>query len=79
VPGLHNYPSSEILKPFSDYYGDQVYIMCIFMHTGKILIHSKKSKQPQQVGRMLCTCNPMTQKAQAVKLRQYQCHEYSPS
>jgi hypothetical protein len=59
-------PNSEILKPSSDFYGDQAYRMCIFMHTGKILIFIKKSKQTQQVGRMFCPSNPMTQKAQAV-------------
>jgi hypothetical protein len=59
-------PNSGILKPSSDFYGDQAYRMYIFMHTGKILMFIKKSKQTQQVGRMICTSNPMTQKAQAV-------------
>jgi hypothetical protein len=71
--------SSGILKPSSDYFGDQKYMMCIYMHTVKYSYSFKKSKHTQQVKRMLCTCNPMTQKAQAVKLRQYQCHEYMPS
>jgi len=37
-------PSSGILKPSSAYYGDQAYIIWIFMHTGKIFIFLQKIK-----------------------------------
>jgi hypothetical protein len=64
-------PNSGILKPSSDLYGDQAYMMCISMHTGKILIFIKKIKTNTTGRKNFCTCNPKTQKAQAVKIRQY--------